>query len=325
MRSKLIATWDSERKGVCWFRGDIIIVLLVIRGVDLNPGPNSGRLKLDQILAHMRRQESGSATVWLLLMMGYMQNNIDVAPLSIYLLGNAAAAVTTAVLNKCISVNRSVQITKLWSHKQTKMFSSHSCASYCFSNITSKWFTYYVSILYIRDSFIYLPINLSTYLLSVYQSTYPTIYTSLNLSNQISIYPANYLCIYPSNYLLSIYLSNYLYIYLPTYLPTYLSTYLPTYYLSIFLSVYLSIQQSFYLSIYLSNYIYIPNNTTDHIIYDCARLKEERDRLRAAVNKTEDWPTSKRNLLQRHYKEFSKFINYISFEELNAEWNQVLH
>jgi len=46
-------------------------------------------------------------------MMGYMQNNIDVAPLSIYLLGNAAAAVTTAVLNKCISVNRSVQITKL--------------------------------------------------------------------------------------------------------------------------------------------------------------------------------------------------------------------
>ena len=62
--------------------------------------------------------------------------------------------------------------------------------------------------------------------------------------------------------------------------------------------------------------------TTDHIIYDCAKLKEERDRLRAAVNKTEDWPTSKRNLLQRHYKEFTKFINSISFEELNAGGNQ---
>ena len=61
------------------------------------------------------------------------------------------------------------------------------------------------------------------------------------------------------------------------------------------------------------------DQTTDHIIYDCARLKEERDRLRAAVNKMEDWPTSKRDLLQRHYKEFSKFINAISFEELNAE------
>jgi hypothetical protein len=43
--------------------------------------------------------------------------------------------------------------------------------------------------------------------------------------------------------------------------------------------------------------------------------------MRAAVNKTEDWPTSKRNLLQIHYKEFSKFVNSISFEELNAEGN----
>jgi hypothetical protein len=56
------------------------------------------------------------------------------------------------------------------------------------------------------------------------------------------------------------------------------------------------------------------DQTTDHIIYDCARLKEERDRLRAAVNKKEDWPTSKRNLLQRHYTEFSKFINSISLK-----------
>jgi uncharacterized protein YlxP (DUF503 family) len=65
------------------------------------------------------------------------------------------------------------------------------------------------------------------------------------------------------------------------------------------------------------------DQTTDHIIYDCTRLKEERDRLRAAVNKTEDWPTSKRNLLQRHHKEFSKFINSIYFEKLNAEGNQL--
>jgi hypothetical protein len=60
------------------------------------------------------------------------------------------------------------------------------------------------------------------------------------------------------------------------------------------------------------------DQTTDHIIYDCARLKKERDRLRAAVTKTNAWPTSKRDLIKRHYKEFSKFINSISFEELNA-------
>jgi hypothetical protein len=37
-------------------------------------------------------------------MMGYMQNDIGVAPLSTILLGIAAAAVTIAVLTKCISV-----------------------------------------------------------------------------------------------------------------------------------------------------------------------------------------------------------------------------
>jgi hypothetical protein len=36
------------------------------------------------------------------------------------------------------------------------------------------------------------------------------------------------------------------------------------------------------------------HQTTEHIIYDCDRLKEVRDRLRAAVNKTEDWSTSKK-------------------------------
>jgi hypothetical protein len=61
------------------------------------------------------------------------------------------------------------------------------------------------------------------------------------------------------------------------------------------------------------------DQTTDHIIYDCDRLKEERDRLRTVVTKTNVWPTSKPNLIKRHYREFSKFINSISFEEINAE------
>jgi hypothetical protein len=42
------------------------------------------------------------------------------------------------------------------------------------------------------------------------------------------------------------------------------------------------------------------DQTTDHIIYDCPRLKEERNKLRAAVNKTENWPVSKGELLKRH-------------------------
>jgi len=60
------------------------------------------------------------------------------------------------------------------------------------------------------------------------------------------------------------------------------------------------------------------DHTTDHIIYDCGRLTEERDKLRAAVTKTDAWPTGKWKLIKRHYNEFSKFINSVSFEELNA-------
>jgi len=56
--SKFIASWESEGEGVCWFLVDILIVLLVIGAVDLNPGPQSKREKLDQILAYMRCQES---------------------------------------------------------------------------------------------------------------------------------------------------------------------------------------------------------------------------------------------------------------------------
>jgi hypothetical protein len=41
------------------------------------------------------------------------------------------------------------------------------------------------------------------------------------------------------------------------------------------------------------------------------------------VNKTNDWPTSKRNLIKRHYKEFSNFINSISFEEFSNFINSI--
>jgi len=39
-------------------------------------------------------------------MMGYMQSDIGVAPLSTSLLGIVASAGTTAVINKCIDANR---------------------------------------------------------------------------------------------------------------------------------------------------------------------------------------------------------------------------
>ena len=58
---------------------------------------------------------------------------------------------------------------------------------------------------------------------------------------------------------------------------------------------------------------------TDHIIYACERLTKERDRLKKMAIRTNKWPINKRDLIRRHYKEFTNFINEIQFEKLNVE------
>ena len=114
------------------------------------------------------------------------------------------------------------------------------------------------------------------------------------------------------------------YTYIHTYMGAHIHTYIHTY--ITYIHTYIHTHTHIY--IYIHTHIHTYIHTYIHIyihtyIYDCARLKEERDKLREAVNKTEDWPTSKGNLLKRHYKEFLKFIKSISFEELNAEGNQL--
>jgi len=37
--------------------------------------------------------------------------------------------------------------------------------------------------------------------------------------------------------------------------------------------------------------------------------------------KTNDWPTSKRDLIKKHIKEFMKFTNAMTLDEINAEQN----
>ena len=61
------------------------------------------------------------------------------------------------------------------------------------------------------------------------------------------------------------------------------------------------------------------NQTTDHIIYACERLTKERDRLSKTVIRTNKWPINKRDLIKRHYKEFTNSINKIQFDKLNVE------
>ena len=39
--------------------------------------------------------------------------------------------------------------------------------------------------------------------------------------------------------------------------------------------------------------------TVDHVIYDCKIFDEERDRLKAAVMRADNWPISKNNLIKK--------------------------
>jgi hypothetical protein len=56
--------------------------------------------------------------------------------------------------------------------------------------------------------------------------------------------------------------------------------------------------------------------TIDHTIFDCELVEKERDRLKAAVLRSENWPVSKHTLIDRYSKEFKKFTDSLSFDKL---------
>jgi ribonuclease HI len=49
------------------------------------------------------------------------------------------------------------------------------------------------------------------------------------------------------------------------------------------------------------------NQTTDHLLLECALLQEDRERLIAAVATTDNWPINKDKLIRKHLKAFAKF------------------
>ena len=56
--------------------------------------------------------------------------------------------------------------------------------------------------------------------------------------------------------------------------------------------------------------------TVEHVIYDCKLVEEERDRLKAAVMRTDNWPVSKNNLIKNFYKDFVRFTNSIKLDKM---------
>ena len=61
------------------------------------------------------------------------------------------------------------------------------------------------------------------------------------------------------------------------------------------------------------------DQTTDHLIFECELLNKEKDRLKSTVVQTNSWPTNKRDLIRRHLKNFTRFINEIPFDVMKAK------
>jgi hypothetical protein len=58
--------------------------------------------------------------------------------------------------------------------------------------------------------------------------------------------------------------------------------------------------------------------TTYHVIFDCAMLTKEREKLKTSAQQKDRWPTNKQKLLRKHYRDFVKFINDIPFDKLTS-------
>jgi hypothetical protein len=57
------------------------------------------------------------------------------------------------------------------------------------------------------------------------------------------------------------------------------------------------------------------------LLFECELLNKERDSLLSTVLNTGVWPTSKNELIRKHYKIFAKFTDEISFDKQNEVLN----
>jgi len=58
--------------------------------------------------------------------------------------------------------------------------------------------------------------------------------------------------------------------------------------------------------------------SVNHILYECKLLVHERDRLKAAVIQSENWPVSKDKLSIKFYKNFKEFANSILLDKVQC-------
>jgi len=58
--------------------------------------------------------------------------------------------------------------------------------------------------------------------------------------------------------------------------------------------------------------------TTDHILYDCEIVKQERDKLKDEILRSENWPLSKGTLINKYTEIFKKIVDSVRLEKLQS-------
>jgi hypothetical protein len=58
------------------------------------------------------------------------------------------------------------------------------------------------------------------------------------------------------------------------------------------------------------------DQTSDHLLYQCAILNKQREIFKRSVIKSGKWPASKQEIISRHLKSFLLFLNSINFDLL---------
>jgi hypothetical protein len=58
------------------------------------------------------------------------------------------------------------------------------------------------------------------------------------------------------------------------------------------------------------------NQTVDHLLYDCNKVNNEREKLIAHISTEDNWPIRKSELVKKYLKQVIHFTNSIDYEKL---------
>ena len=58
------------------------------------------------------------------------------------------------------------------------------------------------------------------------------------------------------------------------------------------------------------------NQTVDHLLFDCSKLENEREKLIAYISREDNWPVRNSELVNKYLKQVIHFTNSIDYEKL---------